>query len=158
MLASTIQFSNTPRQPRTHPDTEPHPHHTRPPGTNPGDQTRPRAGGMSAGADPRPKKRPTPTPPHRGGSPTRRPHTAKPTGHGGTRGSGLSPQDPTVRHPPHPGRAGPPASTGTGPPRGAGTSTMFPPTSTHPAARSAARGWSWTPPAPTTGRRGRKAP
>jgi len=58
---------------------------------------------MPAGADPRPKKQPTPTHPT-----TPRTRDTRTTGgsKGGGGGRGLFPQDPTVRHLPHPPRAG----------------------------------------------------
>jgi len=94
---------------------------------------------MPAGADPRPKKQPTPTHPT-----TPRTRDTRTTGgsKGGGGGRGLFPQDPTVRHLPHP--PGPGAGINRHPNTRAerDASTMFPPTSTHPAARAAARGCS----------------
>ena len=83
MLASTIQFSNTPRNPTPTPDTTPNPTHG-PPGTKPGD---PREGQRYAcGRGPATEETTSPRSTH------------QPVG---DEGPGLLPQDPTVRHP-HP--------------------------------------------------------
>ena len=115
MLASTIQFSNTPRTTHT-----PSRHQTQPgepdPRDNPGNE-RPPSGGMPAGADPRRRNnQPPPHPPGRTPTPPRAATGTKGGTQGDERGSGLFPQDPTVRHLPTP-----PTRTGRrhrpGPPR-----------------------------------------
>jgi hypothetical protein len=113
MLASTIQFTNTPRPPRRTPPPNP-------PTTSQGT-------GMTGHAHTARDHKPTPTPPapaHRAGSkgtgdtpPPRREHADREQGHtplvpalrAGTRGTGLFSQDPTACRPPPPRRAPPPS-------------------------------------------------
>ena len=130
--------TNHPHPPGHRTPTPPAPH----PRNEPGTHRRQGTSGMPAGVDPHQKKQPTPTPPTgQDPHPPPAPQPAPDRGtQGGRRGPGLFPQDPTVRHHPHPGHA---PGAGIWPDQarlGVGTSTMFPPTSTHPAAPTAARG------------------
>ena len=135
-----------PTKPHTHPDTTPNPTPTRPP-KQPGRQSR--TSGMPAGADPHTEETTNPHPTHRAG-PTPH-HTGR---RREKRGSGLFPQDPTVRHPPHPPPSPAPAyNRNHEKDQGVRTSTMFPPMST-PGGTHGRPGCLTPRHQPTTGRRG----
>ena len=145
--------SNTHTQPR-HQTPPPHPPHPPPPappteagrartargarGGRPGGQR------YACGRGPASEETTNPHPAHRARPPPGGPgpgqrrerhHPIK-----GARGLGLSPQDPTVRHPRKPTPTRPRHRAGTRDGGHCGTLTTFPPTSTHPAALTAARG------------------